>query len=69
MVRDQQGQVQDLLDDAEDSGILAGVPLGQWYPRLEDCFLVAVTEQRTKQQIDQLASTLAGTPAEAMTHA
>ena len=31
-----------------DAGFLAGVPLGQWYPELDDCFLVAVTEKRTK---------------------
>ena len=24
------------------------MPLGQWYPELDDCFLVAVTEKRTK---------------------
>ena len=34
------------------------VPLGQWYPELDDCFLVAVTEKRTKQEIDALARTL-----------
>ena len=31
-----------------EAGFLAGVPLGQWYPELDDCFLVAVTEKRTK---------------------
>ena len=42
-----------------DAGFLAGVPLGQWYPELDDCFLVAVTEKRTKQEIDALARALA----------
>jgi glycine dehydrogenase subunit 1 len=34
---------------------LAGVPLGRWYPELADSFLVAVTEKRSKAQIDRLA--------------
>ena len=41
-----------------DAGYLAGVPLGQWYPELADCFLVAVTEKRTKAEIDGLAAAL-----------
>ena len=47
-----QGRVDELLADACDAGYLAGVPLGQWYPELDDCFLVAVTEKRTKAEID-----------------
>lgn len=69
VVRDQLGEVQAILDDAENNNILAGVPLGQWYPNFDDCFLVAVTEQRTRQQIDQLVSALAGAKVETMTHA
>ena len=49
----------DLLAQAADAGYLAGVPLGQWYPELDDCFLVAVTEKRTKAEIDGLAEMLA----------
>jgi len=58
VVQDQQGQVQGLLDSAEAENILAGVPLGKWYPDLDDCFLVAVTEKRTRLQIDQWANCL-----------
>ena len=36
--------------------IFAGVPLGRWYPELADCLLVAVTEKRTKAEIDRLAA-------------
>lgn len=43
-----------LVDAAADEGILAGVPLGRWYPRWHDCLLIAVTEKRTKSQIDRL---------------
>lgn len=69
VVRDRDAKVQELLENAESHGVLAGVPLGQWYPHLEDCLLVAVTEQRTKQQIDQLNSVIAGSSQEALTHA
>ena len=30
--------------------------LGRWYPELDDCILVAVTEKRTKDEIDGLAA-------------
>ncbi len=40
-------------------GYHAGLRLGRWYPRLNDCFTVAVTEKRTQSEIDGLASTLA----------
>ncbi len=52
VIRDREGRVNELLATALDSGFLAGVPLGQWYPELDDCFLMAVTEKRTKQEID-----------------
>jgi glycine dehydrogenase subunit 1 len=59
VVRDREGRVEELLAEALDAGFLAGVPLGPWYPELDDCFLVAVTEKRTKQEIDALARVLA----------
>jgi glycine dehydrogenase subunit 1 len=34
----------------------AGVPLGGWYKGMENCLLVAVTEKRTKAEIDGLAA-------------
>jgi glycine dehydrogenase subunit 1 len=51
--------VDELLAQALDAGYLAGIPLGQWYPELSDCFLVTVTEKRTKAEIDGLAEVLA----------
>jgi len=39
-------------------GILAGLPLGSYDPTLENCLLVAVTEIRTKAQIDDFATKL-----------
>lgn len=41
-------------------GILAGLPLGDHYPDMRNCLLVAVTEVRTKGQIDDFADRLAG---------
>src|SRR6478736_203616 len=38
VVRDTQGRVAELLEQAVDAGYLAGVPLAPWYPELADCF-------------------------------
>lgn len=56
VVRDSQGEVTELLAEASRQGILAGIPLGQWYPDMADCFLVAVTEKRTPSEIDAWAT-------------
>ena len=60
VIRDELGDVPQVLADAEAAGFGAGIALGKWYPDLDDCFLVAVTEKRSKQQIDALAGCLAG---------
>ncbi len=49
------GNAQTVVDAALADGIFAGLPLGRWYPQLADCLLVAVTEKRTKEEIDRLA--------------
>lgn len=41
-------------------GYLAGIDLGKYYPQMEDCLLVAVTEKRTRQEIDAFAGELEG---------
>lgn len=58
VVRDAAGRVAELLDGARRQGVLAGIPLARWYPDLADCFLVCVTEKRTRSDIDQLAACL-----------
>jgi glycine dehydrogenase subunit 1 len=58
VVRAADGDAGQRLDAACRQGVLAGVPLRPWYPDLADCILVAVTEKRTKAQIDQLAECL-----------
>lgn len=58
VVRDQAGDVTGTLEYLQSQGILGGIPLGPWYPHLSDCFLVAVTEKRTKQEIDAYVAAL-----------
>ena len=41
-------------------GVNPGYPLGADYPEYADCLLVAVTEQRTREDIDRLAAVLEG---------
>src|SRR5207247_2334884 len=50
-------------DDLARAGLVAGFPLGRWYPELEGALLVCVTETHTAEQIDRLVATL-GAPAE-----
>jgi glycine dehydrogenase subunit 1 len=50
--------VASLLAHAGDDGFLAGLHLGRWYPALDDCFSLAVTEKRTKEEIDALGRSL-----------
>ena len=40
-------------------GILGGLPLGRFYPQLSDCWLLCVTERRSREEIDQLIGLLA----------
>jgi glycine dehydrogenase subunit 1 len=50
--------VEKVLDRVAERGIAAGYPLGREYPEFEDGLLVAITERRTKAQIDELAEAL-----------
>jgi glycine dehydrogenase subunit 1 len=52
--------VADVLTRLEAAGILAGIPLGEDYPELADCFLVCVTEQNQRAEIDALVAALQG---------
>ncbi len=53
-------EVAPLLARLQEQGILAGIPLRSDYPELNDCFLVCVTEQNTRRDIDELVEALAG---------
>ena len=49
------------LRKAKESGILGGIPLGEWFPELgERAVLVAVTEKRTKPEIELYRDIVAG---------
>jgi glycine dehydrogenase subunit 1 len=43
-----------------DEGIVAGYPLGRWYPELEDALVLCATECNTPEEMDRLVSALAG---------
>jgi glycine dehydrogenase subunit 1 len=47
-----------VIDRCAERGIAAGYPLGRDYPEHEDGLLVAITERRTREQIDDLAEAL-----------
>jgi len=57
-----------LISRAEADGYLAGIALEQWYPEMSDCFLVTVTEKRTREQIDGLATCLEDAASELLVH-
>lgn len=42
-----------------EQGIMAGLPLGTYYSELKNCLLVAVTESRSREQIDEYVRKLA----------
>jgi glycine dehydrogenase subunit 1 len=54
------GDVPALLKQLRDRSYHAGLSLGQWYPGLRDGLTVAVTEKRTRAEIDGLVATLSG---------
>ena len=58
VVRSKGENVEELLARASEAGYYAGVALGRWYDELADCFLVTVTERRTREEIDGLAGCL-----------
>ncbi len=43
-----------------DKKILFGLALADFFPQLQDCILVSVTEQNSKEQIDELAKAVLG---------
>jgi glycine dehydrogenase subunit 1 len=47
---------QKVLAEVGRLGYHGGIDLGRWYPDLADCILVAVTEKRSKDEIDGLAN-------------
>jgi glycine dehydrogenase subunit 1 len=56
--------VEPVLERCAERGIAAGYPLGRDYPEHPDGLLVAITERRTREQIDSLAEALGAAIAE-----
>jgi glycine dehydrogenase subunit 1 len=48
----------DAMERARAQGVLAGLPLGRWYPELQDSVLVTVTEMNDSNSIDRLVEVL-----------
>ena len=53
------GDVRAAIRAAQDRGVLAGVPLGTWYPELEDAMLVCATEVNTDADVAALVEAIA----------
>jgi glycine dehydrogenase subunit 1 len=51
------GSVPMLLARLLKAGFHAGLHLGRWYPQLDHCVSLAVTEKRTRWEIDRLVET------------
>ena len=50
--------VTDIMQRASAAGILPGYDIGREYPEFSDCLLIAVTEKRTRGEIDRLVEVL-----------
>jgi glycine dehydrogenase subunit 1 len=50
----------DLVAELIPRGLIAGFPLGRYYPELQNCLLVAITEKRTQADIDGFVSAVKG---------
>jgi glycine dehydrogenase subunit 1 len=57
--------VDEVLDRCAAEGIAAGYPLGREYPEFEDGLLIAITERRSREDIERLADALARAVAKA----
>jgi len=55
-VIDLPGPADQYLEAMLERGFHAGVPLGKWYANAENSLLVAITEKRTKEEIDALVA-------------
>ncbi len=49
---------EDVISKLVHKGIMAGFPLGRYYKNMKNCILVALSEKRTKKEIDFFAESL-----------
>src|SRR5262249_24528495 len=54
------GDAAKLLAKLLDAGYHGGLHLGQWYPALANCISIAVTEKRTRAEIDGFVAAFKG---------
>lgn len=47
-----------VLERLREEGLLGGLALGRWYPDLPNAVSIAVTEKRTREEIDRLVSAI-----------
>jgi glycine dehydrogenase subunit 1 len=52
------GPAREIVLGAIERGVLPGIDASRWYPGLENCLIVALTEKRSQQDIDVLVGTL-----------
>ncbi len=52
------GNLPKVQEALREKGIIAGFNLGEYYPELENCLLVCITETHGKEEIDNLAACL-----------
>jgi len=52
--------LESLLRHCAAARIVPGVSLGQWYPELDDCLLVCVTEMNEREEIERLVGAIGG---------
>jgi glycine dehydrogenase subunit 1 len=50
--------LESLLQRCAAARIVPGVPLGQWYPELDDCLLICVTEMNEREEIERLVGVI-----------
>jgi glycine dehydrogenase subunit 1 len=48
----------EMNNELRDAGVVAGLDLGRYYPELAGCMLTAVTEKRTREEIELLVGLL-----------
>jgi glycine dehydrogenase subunit 1 len=58
-IRRRVGGVEPVLAFLQERGILAGVDLGAFYTKRSDCFVTAVTEKISREDLNRFASALA----------
>jgi len=51
-------EVDAVLTACREKNILAGLPLRRWHKDLDDCIAIAVTEKRTREEIDALVAAM-----------